>query len=722
MIYFNHVYQYINIEKNNRFRIVELNSPYAYIVDLDSDTSMPKQVEISVLDTEIMAETLLPIPDPYARNYDDRNLSSTIVMKRDSEWDIVSYGWNTYRSELLTKQKREAIIEQLAVQHNTNKLKIKRIFTRFWQRGLVKNALLPDYIYSGGKGKTRVLTDVKVGRPRKYGSQDGNQGINITEEVKLQFFHVIKKYYRQKEKQSLADTYDLLLRDFYSDVYYENGVKKFKVWDRTRIPTYHQFYYWYNKNKDDKADILFRESTKYFESNKRPLLSNSLSEVDGPGARYQVDATIADIYLVSSFDRSLIIGRPVVYGVIDVYSRMVTGIYVGLEGPSWVGAMMALDNMITDKVEYCSKYEIPINETQWPAKHLPDIILADRGEFEGYAVEGLINNLRIKIENTSAYRGDLKGIIERHFRTMNGRIKRTSPGAIQKEFRQRGDRDYRLDATLNLKEFTKIVIHIVLEHNQTIIEKYPLEKGMITSGLTATPIHLWNWGKENKKGRLQIVTDPNVYRLNLLPKGNARITRAGIKFKGLSYSSDKAIQEQWYLKVKNKSIEIAYDPRDVSQIYILHQNGRTYDMCYLLAKNEEYKGDALEEVEFYRELLQEAKLADQAKQSEVTINTDIAISTIIRQAESEKKQDDNGLLSKASKLKGIRVNRKVEKELQRSREKFDLLPKNSIREKPAEVIKLSKRVQADEQSVPSSNNARLMEKLKKKRDEQFGKR
>ncbi len=133
---------------------------------------------------------------------------------------------------------------------------------------------------------------------------------------------------------------------------------------------------------------------------------------------------------MSSFDRNLIIGRPVVYGVIDVYSRLMTGIYVGLEGPSWVGAMMALDNMVKNKVDFCTQYDITIDESQWPAHHLPEIIIADRGEFEGYSVENLINNFNIKIENISLYRGDLKGIIERQFRTINGKIKRKAPGAI----------------------------------------------------------------------------------------------------------------------------------------------------------------------------------------------------------------------------------------------------------------------------------------------------
>lgn len=74
--------------------------------------------------------------------------------------------------------------------------------------------------------------------------------------------------------------------------------------------------------------------------------------------------------------------------IVDVYSRIVTGIYVGLEGPSWFGAMMSLDNMVADKMEFCKQYGIDITEEQWPTYHLPEIIIADRGEFEGYAVDG----------------------------------------------------------------------------------------------------------------------------------------------------------------------------------------------------------------------------------------------------------------------------------------------------------------------------------------------
>lgn len=220
------------------------------------------------------------------------------------------------------------------------------------------------------------------------------------------------------------------------------------IWEANRIPSYNQFYYWFKKFEDPKKVIQLRKSVKEYELKHRPILSDSKSETNGPGTRFQVDATIADIYLVSSFDVNKVIGRPVIYAVLDVYSRIITGLYVGLEGPSWLGAMMALDNMVADKVEFCKEYDIEITKEQWPSHHLPEIIIADRGEFEGYAVESLINNLNIKIENTTAYRGDLKGIVERKFRTFNGKVKQKAPGAIQKEFRERGDQDYRLDATL----------------------------------------------------------------------------------------------------------------------------------------------------------------------------------------------------------------------------------------------------------------------------------
>ncbi len=405
--------------------------------------------------------------------------------------------------------------------------------------------------------------------------------------------------------------------------------------DKSKTPTYGQFYYWFKKLENPKKDILFRESSKEFELKHRAILSNSTIETNGPGTRFQIDATIADIYLVSSLNRNRIIGRSIVYAIIDVFSRLITGIYVGLEGPSWIGAMMALDNMITDKVEFCRKYNIEITEEQWPSKHLPEIIIADRGEFEGYSVENLINNLNVKIENTSPYRGDLKGIVERNFRTINTRIKHKTPGAIQKEFRERGDRDYRLDATLTLDEFTAIIIKMVLYHNNKLIDKYPMEKEMIEDEIVPIPIKLWRWGIENKKGRLRVV-DQERFRLNILPKEKANVSRAGIRFKNMYYGSKKAIEEQWFIKSKVRSIGIVYDPRNMNQIYISYEDGMNYEKCYLLEGSMQYKDCILEEIIFNEELSSELKEQEKNQQTQINIDLDKEIEKIVKKAKNEK--------------------------------------------------------------------------------------
>ena len=718
MIFYNQVYQYVNDEKENRIRVIEVDNQIVYYVELNGDTAMPKKIGLKTLEDEIEEGILLAVSDPYFMSHDDRNLTPKQIEKRDEDWKVINSSWEELKWQLLEKKTRDLTFDEIAEKFNLKKLKVKRLFTRFWQRGLNKNALLPDYNKSGGKGKERDLSGAnKVGRPRKYAlNNDLNEGINITNDVKKQFAHVIKQYYRKKEQITLTETYEFLLRDFYSNKYVEDGEVKYSIWDISRIPSYNQFYYWFKKYEDPQLDISMRKSKKEFELKHRPILSNSTQETDGPGTRFQVDATIADIYLVSSFNRSLIIGRPVVYGIIDVYSRLFTGVYVGLEGPSWIGAMMALDNMITDKVAFCAEHDIYINDSQWPAKHLPEIIIADRGEFEGYSVTSLINNFNIKIENTSAYRGDLKGVIERQFGTINGKIKRKAPGAIQKEYRERGDRDYRLDATLNLKEFTKIVIHLMLQHNQKIIDKYPLEKAMIEDGLVATPLNLWSWGIANKKGRLQVTNDKNIYRLNILPRGKARITRAGIKFKGLSYGSDKAINEQWYVKLRSTSIEVAYDPRDMNQIYIPSNDGKSFDICFLLDTSEQYKGNTLDEIEFYQEYLEELKAEQFVEQKNNSINTDATIEDIIKKAKSEKKKQPKPT-SKTEQVRNIKVNRQAEKALQREEEKFDLVDREAkMNQQPTQILEFPK----IKEESPKKSSSGIMSKLKRKRDEQFG--
>lgn len=322
----------------------------------------------------------------------------------------------------------------------------------------------------------------------------------------------------------------------------------------------------------------------------------------------------------------------------------------------------------------------------------------------------------MKIENTSPYRGDLKGIVERNFRTTNEKIKHKTPGAIQKEYRERGDRDYRLDATLTLKEFTQIYIKMVLHHNHIIKVDYPLDKEMISDELTPTPINLWNWGIESKKGRLRVI-DRDIMRLNILPKGKASVSRAGFKFKDLYYSSKKAVEDQVFINPKHRWIEIVYDPRNMNQVYIPYKDGKDYEVCYLLEKSRQYKDCYFEEIIFQQELKRELIEMESSQQTQLNIDLDKEIEDIIKGAKEEKDRTITETISKSKKLKGIKENRQLEKEINRFEEAFEIGKK----ENKEGIVKQFNKTTEKEKEQKDTNHEMLMNKLRKKRDESLGK-
>lgn len=90
-------------------------------------------------------------------------------------------------NDLLQKNGREIKIKEIAKGLNVTPTKVKKLLSRYWQRGMNKNAMLPDYANSGGRGKTKKLSNDKVGRPRRVTiNGEYRSGINITDEIKTQ--------------------------------------------------------------------------------------------------------------------------------------------------------------------------------------------------------------------------------------------------------------------------------------------------------------------------------------------------------------------------------------------------------------------------------------------------------------------------------------------------------------------------------------------------------
>lgn len=661
-----------------------------YTINIEKEQSLPIKRKISDLQ-QWHSDQLLSFlnSDPYGFVYqDEEQISENSKKLRDERWECIEK-MVLKEPDIYEGNKRGHLIRLAIEETRKSKPLLYKYLVQYWQRGKIKNALLPDFRECGGRGKEKTFSEKKNGRRRKFETIIG-EGIIITDEIKHIFEVSVKRFYHTTKKNPLSTTFDEMLRTFFvADYRYEDGVKKPILLEEDKLPTLKQFRYWYEKTHKVEEKLRKRKGNRKYELEHRAVLGTSVGDLYGPGTKFQIDATVADVYLVSSFNRNWIIGRPVIYVVIDVFSRMVVGLYVGLEGPSWLGAMMALANTASDKVFYCKQYGIEIKKEEWDCHYLPQTLVADRGELEGYNVERLISAFNMNVENTPPYRADWKGIVEQHFRLINLKgVKPFLPGVVDKDA-VRGDRDYRLDATLTIEEFTNVIIKCVLNHNnEHWLKDYNQDEMMIQDEVSLIPRELWNWGIKNRSGKLRSYSE-DIVKLHLLPTAKARVTNSGIEFKQMRFSSETALKENWFGEAAEKSwqIPICYDPRNMAQIYLPSEDGRSYEVANLLDHYKKYEGRTMEEIEYFFDykLLKKQQHAHQEKQAKVDLGSDIE--HIVQQAKkslnSEKVQMSNN-----QKIKGIRENRAMEKEARRKEEAFllaDAIPIQQELEKEEKV-------------------------------------
>ncbi|WP_303852492.1 Mu transposase C-terminal domain-containing protein [Seleniivibrio woodruffii] len=619
---------------------IDPNNIYAFIYDIDT-SGLPERVDIIDL-----SKSAADAEDPYVNVVSDEIISENHIEKRNDRWRIIE-NLVTLEPEIYMQKQRGKLIQNTAEITGSHKKFIYVLLKQFWQRGMTKNALLPDYNNCGRAVPT--AESQKVGRKKKYNDVIGN-GIKITVDIEKIFSHVFKNYHKNAQKMSLMDAYRAMITEYFKEALDSKG-------NNLAIPSYHQFRRRYLQRYSSEEIAKANKGEKAYYKDVRPLLGNSGGEAYCPGDKYQIDATIADIYLVSSMHREWIVGRPVVYFCIDVFTRMVAGFYVGLTGPSMEGAMMAILNCAEDKVSFCRQFGIEISAEDWPVQNLPKCFLGDNGEMRGITPENAIRSFNIEIETTGSYRADMKGIVERHFRTVHDRVKPVAPGFVLPDYQERGGRDYRQDAVLTIDEFTKIIIHSILEHNDKIIKDYPFDAELAGADITYTPKELWKWGVEHRAGALRTVSLEQL-KASLLPHKDATVTSKGIRLHNdVFYTLPLAMELGWFERksgAKSMKVQLSYNPRNLTEAYIIH-NGEYLPVYPTPASNA--VGYNLEELEFYTEQLKyKQSLAAKSEFRKKSIS-DKAINAVINKAKVE---SELTATSKKKSTQDVRSNRRLE--------------------------------------------------------------
>lgn len=644
----------------------------------------------------------------------DSAIDSEHLIIRDKSWDAIK-DIVLDEPRCFDKGFRGSLVREAQEQTGLHKTTIYRYLRRYWQGGKLKNALLPHFNNCGSYGNDRTPKETKRGRPRKF--EDEPVGINIDEEIKQLLRSGIRLFYNNKDKAPLKHAYQKTLEKFFASGFRKDGQALIPVLPPPeKLPTFGQYKYWFNKEMDLEDTLKSRHGKKRFALDYRPILGSSTYESFGPGSRFQIDATVADVYLVSEYRREWIIGRPIIYIVIDVFSRYIAGIYIGLEGPSWIGAMMALANTTTDKVKFCAQYDIDIDPEEWVSSHLPQKLTADRGELEGNKPSQLIDVLGVDVENAPPYRADWKGIVEQQFRLANLRSIRFIPGAIKERYRERGERDYRLDAKLTLCEFTQIMIRNILYHNNHHhMLWYDRNEFMVADDVTPIPRDLWHWGIINRNGRLKKQPE-HIVKLNLMIQGEATVTAAGIQFKGVHYGCELAMREQWFVKAragKTWRVKVCYDPRSTNEIYLWLDNGHRFETCTLLEREERYLNKRFEEVEDLLEIERyqgrHQGVNNMLSKIELDAQTKAIVETAAKKTNEAIQQSEE---SNNQRVKGTRQRRSNEKLLNREQEAFQLSEQVSVRDSSTNNVVPLKRDESAEKKQAYIPPADKLSKIK----------
>lgn len=681
------------------FRIVHIDDSAGRIWLFDVNATIwPAPHDRSAL----TAGFLRDLPN-FAVGYDDPFLSHLSRVETDSaaarihrrQWEIVLHLLGDQGDrDLLFKLTRRRRIDETIVAKGVTRPTVVAAIMRYWQRGMNFDALRPDYSNCGGPGKPRnIVSGRKVGRPRTI---TPGVGVSVNDNLRRKM-QIGADHYLNESEPSQQASLDYVIRLFFKQQLEELRAGTIAFIDEK--PTLRQFGYFLRNYRSLNRRFCARQGQKRFDLEYREILGKGDQNTRGPGDKFQIDATIADVYLRSQFDRRRIVGRPVIYFVIDVWSRLIVGIYIGFEGPSWIGAMMALINMVTPKVEFCRQYGIEIDHDQWPSHHGPRTILADRGELMSVRLGGrIVDSLRIQIENTTPGRGDLKAIVERRFGVVPSIFKQFTPGYVKPDFGTRGARDYRRDSAMDLTDFTRMVILAVLEHNREPVEGIDTPTEMTTDGMSTIPLDRWKWGIENRSGSLRELHLEDV-ALAVMPMDSARVTAKGIKFKGGYYTSETAEAAGWFAKARLKgewAIPVSYDLRNLGKLYLWDpKTPRGYETCRLLDPYLELNGKSLFEYE-EKELAAKTLAASGADVRQAKrIETDIEMEKIEREALAKTRAVEDPDVSIASQVSAIRSNRAAEKAFQRTIETIDLSPDLHRSKPPPLPDELSDSYEAD---------------------------
>jgi len=538
----------------------------------------------------------------------------------------------------------------------------------FWRGGMSEAALYGNYRRCGHH---EVVGTGKRGRPRG----DGTTPYQLHAEDYVRMRRVIEEFYFKKDEvRTIKDALQELHEMQYT---YKDGNGTVCLRPKSECPSYRQLYTFLHDQYPLEVRLRRRKGDKEFERDHRAILGSVQFDCHGVGHVYEFDATVFDVLLVSSKNRAAIVGKPTVYLIIDRWSRLIVGWYVGFENASYVAAVHAILSIGEDKEALCKRLGIPYDEADWPAHLiLPESFLADQGELVSKQARRIARGMRTMLSNVPGLRPDWKPLVECGFKMLPQIIAPHTPGySPDSDNRRRRAPIHDKDACLTLSEFTTIIVAAIIAHNRTPQEGYPLQVRQVGDEVLPIPRDLYRHGMHRRMGRLDRMNFERVMA-EITPRSTATISEHGIRFANFDqkhgsevfYRCAQGESQGWFIEGRRsrKPVEIAFDYRLPDTILVFPPGGSGEPVtAQLTGESVMFKGMPLADItrHFYDEK-QLLKAGSEIKRNE-RFGFNSLVKPIAESARRLMKEQTEGK-SRASRTSTTAESREEEKNLQRT--------------------------------------------------------
>src|SRR6266540_1557750 len=485
---------------------------------LAKDQETGKSVELKLCD--------ITSPQP---SVSPKTETKDLTLIEQKDWASAEL-WFSRISPLLYTPRTTDMVKAVACEAGVHMATVYRKIALYEQSGRVSD--LTPTKPNGGKGQSRLAPEVEA----IVGS-------------------LVKEVYLNRQKRSIKKTNEEIKRSF-ADA---DLKPPHYLTVRNRILAV-------SEEERDKKRLSAKVANE-----KHAAFLGHFPGADWPLAVVQIDHTKFDIMLVDDIHR-LCIGRPWVTLAIDVFSRMVVGIYISLDPPNSMSVGLCIAHAILPKEQWLARLG---HSTSWPCWGVMQRIHADNGrEFRGNMLQRACKEYSIDLEWRPVKTPHYGAHIERLLGTFNEEI-HSLPGTTFSSPTKRGEYDSESQAVMTMVEFEKwIATYITGVYHQRE------HSSLMTSPLQQYEKGILGTDEMPGRGLPRRIVDEDRLRLNLMPFFERTVQAYGVVVDEVHYYSDVLrrfvnAKEPGQPRAKRK-FTFRRDPRDISTLYFYDPEVKDY--------------------------------------------------------------------------------------------------------------------------------------------------